>query len=126
MTQKKFKKADALLLLALFLAGLLVAGILVLTGRNGATVQVRVSGEVTASYPLDTDRTVVIEGADGGTNTLVIRDGEAFVESASCPDGLCVGMGHIKRSGQSVVCLPNEVVVEITEGETGEADAVAK
>jgi hypothetical protein len=37
------------------------------------------------------------------------------VEEASCPDGLCKSMGRISMSGQSIICLPNKVVIEILD-----------
>ena len=35
------------------------------------------------------------------------------VSEASCPDQLCVRMGTINRAGQSIVCVPNEIVVHL-------------
>lgn len=120
---------NLLLLLALLAAGAVLAAAVLLTGHRGAQVQVRVDGRDAGSYSLLTNRTVTIAGYNGGTNLLVIENGTARVEEASCPDGLCVNTGSISRTGQSIVCLPNRVVVEIT-GETGDEeqalDMVAK
>jgi hypothetical protein len=112
---KKTKKAsaDLWLLGAILAVGCVLALILLLTGHGGTRVQVRVDGVVIANYSLSQNRRYEIAGADGGTNLLVIENGEAWVEEASCPDGLCQNMGKISRSGQSVICLPNKVVVEI-------------
>ena len=38
------------------------------------------------------------------------------IRQADCPDRLCVHMGKIGLNGQSLVCLPHEVVVEIQDG----------
>ena len=56
-----------------------------------------------------------------GSNLLVIEDGAAYMEDADCPDHICVEMGKIRYTGQSIVCLPNRVVVTI-EGADGGAD----
>ena len=126
MRQEKQHRADLLLLGGLLLIGCLLGLFLLLTGREGAQVQVRVAGSVAEAFPLNRDRTYTIEGAEGGTNLLVIQGGEAWIEEASCPDGLCVHMGKIHRDGQAVVCLPNQVVVEIVaEGEQSDVDLVA-
>ena len=90
---------------------------------------VRVGGSVTASYALAEDRTVTIEGKNGGTNVLVIENGTAHLSEASCPDKLCVHQGTVSRQGQTIVCLPNEVVIEIQGLEKEEElpyDAIAK
>ena len=121
MESFKLRKADLLLLAAALVFGVVLAAVLLLRSPGG-TVQVRVAGAVTAGYPLDRDASYTITGANGGTNLLVIEDGAARIEEASCPDGVCVHTGRIRRNGQSIVCLPNQVVVEIvsdTENSSG-------
>lgn len=121
MKSFKLRKADLLLLAAALVFGAVLAAVLLLRSPGG-TVQVRVAGAVTAGYPLDVDASYTITGANGGTNLLVIEDGAARIEEASCPDGVCVHTGRIRRNGQSIVCLPNQVVVEIvsdTENSSG-------
>ena len=121
MESFKLRKADLLLLAAALVFGAVLAAVLLLRSPGG-TVQVRVAGAVTAGYPLDVDASYTITGANGGTNLLVIEDGAARIEEASCPDGVCVHTGRIRRNGQSIVCLPKQVVVEIvseTENSSG-------
>jgi len=117
---RKHKK-DIILIGAFVAAGLIIGLILLLTGRQGLYVQVRVSGEVIETFDLNTETEYEIKGADGGKNLLIIKDHAAWIEEADCPDGLCKNMGKISLSGQSVICLPHEVVVEIV-GE-GKEDA---
>jgi hypothetical protein len=117
MKHEKRGKADLLLLGGILAVGAVLGLVLLLTRHSGTQVQVRVDGMVVANYALSQNRTYEIEGVDGGTNLLVIENGEAWVEEASCPDGLCQNMGKISQNGQSVICLPNKVVVEICSGE---------
>ena len=123
MKQKNFK-SDILLLGGLVLVGVVFAMLLMLTRQQGAQVQVSVSGTVTACYPLERDGVYSIAAENGGTNLLVIADGKAHMEEATCPDGLCVNMGSINKNGQSIVCLPNQVVVEVIGGEEAQDDGV--
>ena len=118
--KKRRRKADIILISAIVAAGLLLGLVLLLSQKKGRIVQIRVSGEVVQTLSLDEDAKVQITGANGGNNLLIIQDGQAWVEEADCPDGLCRNMGKISRNGQSVVCLPHEVVVEITEGTEAE------
>ncbi len=60
-----------------------------------------------------------------GHNKVVIAGGEVWMESADCPDKLCVGRGRISRSGQTIICLPNKVMVTIKGGKS-EYDGVAQ
>ena len=87
---------------------------------------VTVEGEETARYPLSEDQSQVIHGYNGGTNTLVIRLGEAWITDASCPDHICEKQGKISRSGQTITCLPNRVMIEIQGGEEQEIDGVVQ
>ncbi len=127
MEQKKiFGRRDLILLLVVLAIGL--AGILFLYTRPAVSdgkVEVAVDGEVVMTLPLSEDTEVTISGFDGGENLLVISDGKAEIESASCPDGVCVRHYAISRDGESIICLPNRVVVTIRGGEKGEVDAIA-
>lgn len=60
-----------------------------------------------------------------GHNKVVIADGEVWMEAADCPDRLCVAQGKISRSGQTIICLPNRVMVTIKGGKS-EYDGVAQ
>lgn len=121
----KIKKKDRIVFLVLAGIGAVLALAVLIGSRGGARVTVRVDGEVYGSYSLLRDREVRITGSDGEENVLIIRNGSAWMESASCPDGLCVRMGKISRKGQSVICLPNRVSVEITGESTEEEDGDA-
>ena len=39
---------------------------------------------------------------------------------ADCPDQLCIHQGPIHIQGETIVCLPNRVVVEITGNDAEE------
>ena len=59
----------------------------------------------------------------GGYNLLIIEDGAASIEEASCPDKICVNHKPVDKKGETLVCLPNKVVVEIQNGEEADVDA---
>lgn len=95
---------------------------------GGDIVKVTVDGELYGTYSLSDNVTEdIVSGKDDtGLNRLVIRDGKALMESASCPDGICVSHRPIFRSGESIVCLPNKVVVTvINDNDTDAPDVVA-
>ena len=106
-------KKDIILIAALFLIGAVIAAVVLLSGGKGAIVQVSVDGAVVSEYPLLSDLETDIHGTQGGVNHLVIKDGMAWMENADCPDGLCIKMGRIHQNGQSIICLPHKIVVQI-------------
>ena len=90
--------------------------------KNKKVAIVLVDGKKIAEYSLAEDGVYHIEGYNGGTNTLVIENGAAYISEASCPqnagDTACVDQGKKSRVGEVITCLPNRVVVEISgEGE---------
>ncbi len=130
MTEQKSssvqKKRNDLVLIGLLLLAAVVGILYLFVFRSsGNMVKVTVDGEVYGVYSLSEDRTEEIHtGADGsGFNRLIIRDGKVYMETASCPDGICVAHRPIFRDGESIVCLPNRVVITvITEENTDSPD----
>lgn len=120
-------KNDRLFLAAVCLALLAAAAVFFLSrGSAGARVEVSVDGSLYGTYPLGRDREIPIE-IDGVTkNVLAIRGGEAEMTKADCPDKLCVRHKAISKSGESIVCLPNRVVAEVTGSGERELDGIAK
>ncbi len=121
----KKRKNDIILLAAVIIIAALIWLYTSMTQNNGAYAVVTVDGAVYGTYPLDTDTEIRI-GDDEHFNILVIKDTKAEITEASCPDKLCVKQGTAEYDGQSIICLPNKVVVEIRGGEQSDYDAVAK
>ena len=122
--KKLIKNPNFIIIIVLAVIGAVMLGVSLL--RPAAdTVIVKVDGKIVASYQLSDSGTYIIEGVNG-TNTLAIENGQAYILEATCPDGLCVKTGHIHTSGQSIICLPNRVVIEITEGVFSDIDAISR
>ena len=73
-------------------------------------------------YPLNEDRTERITLENGSYNVLAIKDGYADMTEASCPDQICVNHNKISRKNETIVCLPDKVVVTIENGEKEDID----
>ncbi len=89
----------------------LSAASLLFLPKQGTFVTVQWHGEQIYHGPLSVDTTVI---TPDGLNVVRIEDGRASMSSASCKDGTCVSMGCASPS-RPVICLPNEVVIIITE-----------
>ena len=120
---KRSKKHDLFLVLAvLAAAALLFAGRKLFFSSSPAAVTVSVDGTELMTLDLNQDGEQVIESPGGGTNRLVIKDGTVHMEEASCPDKVCIKQGPISETGQSIVCLPNRVIVTITGTDSQKTD----
>ena len=112
---RKFR--NDIIFISVLLAVVLLAGAAVFFLRGeGDTVTVEVEGQIFGTYSLSEDRTVEIRTGKEGEelNLLIIKDGKAFVETATCPDGICAAHKPIFREGESIVCLPHRVVITVS------------
>ncbi len=99
--------------------GLLAAAMIFFAGyrflnRGDASVAVvSVNGKTVREFPLNQDADFMIEGVDGGTNHMIIKNGAVSIFEASCPDKICVQEGEKRQKGEAITCLPNKVIVTI-------------
>ena len=124
-TKKKRKMKNDIIFVSALLSVILVAVLGMLLFRSfGDTVTVTVDGKTFGEYSLDQNRSVEIK-TEYGFNLLVIKDGKAYVESASCPDGICSAHKPISYDGESIICLPNKVVVHIDKQDASAPDIIS-
>ena len=50
---------------------------------------------------------------DLDTNTIEVRDNQIRIKAATCSDQVCVLTGFISKPGETIVCLPHKLVIEI-------------
>ena len=115
-------KNDIIFVFGLLAVIFIVCAVLFVTSEDGVTVTVSVDGKPYATYSLSENITADIRSGDdfSGLNVLIIDNGTAYVSEASCPDGICAAHKPIKRSGESIICLPNRVVISVS-AENGNA-----
>lgn len=128
-SQKKSKLRNDFILAAVILiiaaAGLLLIS---LTKEEGNTLVVKIDGAETASYSLAEDTSFEIRTGKNSENinVVVIENGKAYVSEADCPDGICKDYRPISYVGETIVCLPHKLVLEVTgEKNDGGLDIVA-
>lgn len=57
-----------------------------------------------------------------GKNTLLIKNNSIQMKSANCNDALCVKQGNISKVGQTIICLPHKLIIEIKGDELDSKD----
>lgn len=108
---------------------LVVLAVVALAAASALTVwPVRDSGSLTAVVTADGEELDRFAPADlaagprtytynGYTLTVTAEDGGLRVSEADCPTQDCVHTGAISRSGQSIVCLPARIIIQLTGGQ---------
>lgn len=112
MTHKKF-----ILILAATVAASAAAAYLIPQSKGGNIAEVYSNGSLVHRIDLDklTEPLTFDVEYNGGHNTVLVENGEICVKSADCPDKLCVKQGKISNSSAPIVCLPNRLVIKITD-----------
>ena len=103
-----FRIIDGIVIVLLVVVALVLAFTGVLKGDEGKTLIVTANGK-SSYYELDKDQTITVNDVK-----IVINDGQAYVSSSKCPDKICVSHGKISRDNESVVCLPQGVVIKVS------------
>ena len=117
-------KNDVIFISAILLLAVLGALALFIFRSEGDFVTVTVNGQLYGEYSLSENRRVEINQGES-YNILVIEDGYASVETASCPDGICSSHRPVKHGGESIICLPNKVVIEVHSATDNAPDIIA-
>ena len=105
------RKADIILFCVLLLsAGISAALIFFRLSSPAGDAVITLNGSPYGTYSLDEDR----------------RIESVRMESSDCHNQVCVNHKPISRSGESIICLPHKVVVQIEGGKEADVDAVAQ
>lgn len=116
--KKRALRNDLLLIVGLLLIAAAVLIYLFFFRPAGDRVEITIDGKLYKTFSLEEEVTETIYTGEEDCNTLVLRGGKAYMEYATCPDGICVDHSPIFREGESIVCLPNRVVVTVvTQGD---------
>ena len=127
MKINKKTRNDILLFFVIFVLAAACLLFFNMNKQEGSAVIVKIDGQEKYVYSLDENLTtdIVTGENDEFVNTLVIIDGNAYISQANCPDKICAGHRAIEYTGETIVCLPHKVVIEITaEKSSVELDAV--
>lgn len=102
------------LLVAFFLLSSLIALLAINHLQNqGGTVSIGVSGQIKHQFSLKDDREIQVSGPLGLTQ-IQIKNQKVRIISSACPDKICVNTGWISSTYQMIVCVPNQIVINIT------------
>lgn len=112
-----WNKKDLLFIAAILLA----AGLAFLFFRpqpseSLSRAEISVDGKTVMELDLSEDQVLTVDGAGGGYNRIQVRDGAVSVLEASCPDKVCVHSGTVRYPGETIVCLPNRMIITVIQG----------
>lgn len=122
------KKGDKVLLIVLLISVIGIFGYMYLSrlGKDINQAIIEVEGreyQVINLRPNNQKQIIEIRQPNGQLNIVEVEGDEIKMAEANCPDKICLLMGNIRLHGQTVVCLPNKVVIRI-KGQKDELDGI--
>lgn len=82
-------------------------------------VVVSIDGEEVERFEPTESTGEKIYASRGYTLHVLVRDGGVEVSQSDCPTQDCVHMGWIDRAGESIVCLPARVIIQLVRTDGG-------
>ncbi len=119
MVLESMNKYDLILCISVFL----VAGILLILTKlpkDGTNAIVYYENKEVLRIDLSINNTYTVSGYNGDV-TLEVKDKKIRVLDEVSPKHLCSKQGYISNSYESIICLPNKIVVKI---DNNDIDAV--
>jgi hypothetical protein len=125
----KLRKGDIAIILILAVAVISWLGINKLSeSKDDRQVVIETNGSVYKTIPLKEGmktQDIHIKLDNGKYIDIVVDKNGAYVSDVICPDKVCQKTGLVDKVGQSIVCLPNKVVVYIEGKSAPEVDNVS-
>ena len=112
------KKKDMILIVAVLAISLISFAAIKMTQKDGKEV-----------YKTSIKKDQIYQIPEkNGTNVMQIKDGKVTMKKADCKDQICADHKAIEKSGETIVCLPHKVVIEIRseDGKEQELDGVTQ
>ena len=107
------KKGDFILIGALLFMGLAIVLWQYHGRQEGEQVVITVEGEVYKVLDINEDQEVKVETKDGHYNLVQIKDKTVKMLEADCKNQVCVNSAEITDIGETIVCLPHQIIVKI-------------
>jgi hypothetical protein len=119
------KKRDFILIAVLLLAAIAILLVFEFGKEDGASVKVYCDSVEIAEYSLSKDGIYTL---NGGTNTLKIENGQAFMIDADCPtlgNTKCTKQGKISKVGERITCVHNKIEVVVVGTQDSDIDLIS-
>ncbi len=117
------KKADIALFFIILILGLALSWVSLTGDIGGDKVLITVDGKDYGIYSLYEDQEIEVV-QNNHTNHITIKGGKVSMSYSDCKNQICVNTKAITEAKDTVVCLPNKVMIEITGGGGG-ADVIS-
>lgn len=95
--------------IVLLLSGSSIIIYAMMKNTEAQQVKICVDGQEIGTYSLKVNQSIPISTKA----KAIIENGAVKMEWSDCPDHLCMKQGWINLPGESIICLPNRITIQI-------------
>lgn len=122
------KKWDIIIIASLVVLSFIptiIFGVFVGNNYNRTYAEITIEGRFYKKIPLSEHSGVdtIDINTKYGSNHVEIIDNTIAITDATCSDSICINQKFISKPGESIVCLPNKVMIEI-KGDINDDDVI--
>ena len=119
------KRFDVYIIIAVVVITGFLFTMFALQPKDHLEVVISLKGEEYARVPIDGQEHVYEIETELGYNKVTVDNNGVRIQEADCPDHDCIEIGTLKRVGQSIICAPHYLVIEIVGSGEAELDGMA-
>ena len=121
----KTTRSDKLIIIVLFILAMFSYKAMSHFNVQGSEAHVFVDGKTVYKIDLGKKDAYAIEVKNGRV-VIEVTDGKLYITSADCPRKICVDDSPISMAGESLICIPNNMIVKITGKGEAQLDTVTR
>lgn len=125
------KKLEKIIIVFILLASFMAIGVTMFTKSNNpnSTIVIQVDNKVIKKIPLNTlNESKIYEFSfNNNIGYVEAKNGKVRMLEMNreiCPNAICSDTGWIDTNYQSIVCLPNKIIVTIEGGKDADIDII--
>lgn len=112
-------KGDIIIIISVIISALLIFFItsdMLIYESDVIFVEINLNGDIIHKLSIEDDVEILVE--DNYQNLVVIEGNSVKVINSTCPDGVCENFGNIQKEGQTIICMPNKLIIQISGTQT--------
>lgn len=116
--KKIFKKWDVIIIVLLLVGSFtpeIILGTKLKKNYNITYAEITIGGKLYKRVALTghkEEETIEVD-TKWGNNIVFVKDEQIAMIDADCSDKLCLEQGYISKPGESIVCLPHRVMIQV-------------
>lgn len=92
---------------------------------SGSTASVYIDGKLTYKIDLSINKKYHVPVPNGAAE-VEVSSGKLYIKKSPCPRQICMHQSPISNEGESLICVPNSMVIKIDGDADKNLDSVTK